>query len=309
MRIILNDVMDWDNFFYVSPNKSGSFWWLNSFYNNRFLGAIRRRIGIPWRKESFAHYVDCSEKLGREDDIVFLFVRHEPWFFGETGFLKYLRNTYVNAKLVYLLINVNQYLQIDFETFIPYFDKVITIDEGDAQKYKITFHPFFYSAVDLYDESIPESDCFYVGNAKKRLVDILDTYEWLTKQGIKCDFHLIGVPKEKQKYEDHIIYNKPMSYNEVVCRVKKSKILLEIMQEGQTSGTLREHEAVAYGKKLLTNNKYIVSRSFYNDENILVFEKCEDIKKDFIFNNNEIIYPNRNDISPSVFLRWIDNEV
>ena len=158
-----------------------------------------------------------------------------------------------------MLINVNRYLGIEFENFCPYFDKVITIDEGDAERYGLELHPFFYSAIPKEDLAIPESDCFYVGNAKERLDDLLAVYELFLSMGLKCDFHIVGVSEERQKYQESIIYNKPMNYDDVVCHIKKSKMLLEIMQEGQTSGTLREHEAVIYGKKLITNNKYIVN--------------------------------------------------
>ena len=271
MKILLNDVIDDENFFYVEPTDSIAYRWLNFFYLDRVGTAIKKRISVPLRVKAFQQYIQHLNSISKEDEVFFIFVRHEPWFFGEDGFLHFLRKQFPKSKLVYLLINVNRYLGINFDEFCPCFDRVLTIDEGDAEKYGLELHPFFYSPIEQDDESIAESDCFYVGNAKGRLEEILEAYELLSSNGLRCDFHIVGVPEDQQRYKECISFNKPLDYDEVVFRTKKTKMLLEIMQEGQTSGTLREHEAVVYGKKLLTNNQYIVNRNFYNPENIFLF--------------------------------------
>lgn len=308
MKILLNDVIGDDDFFYVEPTDSSAYRWLNFFYLDRVGTAIKKRISVPLRTKAFQQYIQHFNSLSKEDKIYFIFVRHEPWFFGNAGFLKFLKDQFPKSKLVYLLINVNCYLGIDFDEFCPYFDRVITIDEGDAEKYGLEFHPFFYSSIEKDDSSIPESDCFYVGNAKGRLDEIIKVFELLSANGLKCDFHIVGVPGELQRYKEKINYNKPLDYDDVVCHVKKSKILLEIMQDGQTSGTLREHEAVIYGKKLLTNNRYVVNRSFYVPENISVFEKAEEIDLEFITPQKIITeYPHKDEISPRALIKYLQD--
>lgn len=305
MKVLLNDVIDDKDFFYIDTSRNIEFSWLNFFYLNRIGTFISKRIGVPFQNMAFQSYLKFGKELEKDDQIYFVFIRHELWFFGNEGFLAYLKKRYPKAKFVYLLLNVNRYLGIDFKSFCPYFDMVITIDEGDAQKYGLEFHPFFYSAIDKEDASLPESDCFYIGNAKERLDDILQVYKLLTENGLKCDFHIVGVPEGKQCYKDKISYNKPMNYDDVVCHVKKTKVLLEVMQEGQTSGTLREHEAVIYGKKLITNNRYISTRSFYSKNNIFVFNKACDIDMEFVKKVKEIVYEGKADISPRTLLYFI----
>lgn len=310
MKILLNDVINNEDFFYVEPTDNIAFKWLNYFYKDRVGTALKKRISVPLKAAAFKKYVQFSKEIHEEDSVYFIFVRHEPWFFGDDGFLRYLKKEYPQSKLIYMLINVNRYLEIEFDKFCPYFDKVITIDEGDAEKYGLELHPFFYSAIAKEDLMIPESDCFYVGNAKERLDDLLEVYELFSSRGLKCDFHIVGVPDEKQKYKESITYNKPMNYDDVVCHVKKSKMLLEIMQEGQTSGTLREHEAVVYGKKLITNNKYIINRSFYIPENITVFEKVEDIDIDFVESESMAVeYPNKEIVSPKLLIKFLKENI
>lgn len=309
MKLLLNDVINDKNFYYVGTEKNCSFSWMNYFYLNRVGSSIKKRIGVPFKSSAFRNYMQYHEELHKDDIICFIFVRYEPWFFGENGFLEFLKQEFPNSKTVYLLLNVNRYLQIDFETFRLCFDKVITIDKGDAEEYGLDYFPFFYSAIETFDPTLEESDCFYVGNAKKRLDEILTVFKLLSTNGLKCDFHIVGVPEEQQRYQDQIIYNQPMNYDDVVCHVKKTKMLLEIMQEGQTCGTLREHEAVIYGKKLLTNNKGIVDQVFYSPQNISVFSDPKMIDLDFTKNLNDSVKYNDNDkesISPRVFVKYIE---
>ena len=306
MKILLNDVIDDENFFYVEPTDSIAYRWLNFFYLDRVGTAIKKRISVPLRVKAFQQYIQHLNSLSKEDEVFFIFVRHEPWFFGEDGFLHFLRKQFPKSKLVYLLINVNRYLGINFDEFCPCFDRVLTIDEGDAEKYGLELHPFFYSPIEQDDESIAESDCFYVGNAKGRLEEILEAYELLSSNGLRCDFHIVGVPEDQQRYKECISFNKPLDYDEVVFRTKKTKMLLEIMQEGQTSGTLREHEAVVYGKKLLTNNQYIVNRNFYNPENIFLFKEIRDIPVNFLTAKKlPAEYPHKESISPRALLKFL----
>ena len=307
MRILLNDVLEDERFFYVEPADSAAFKWLNYFYMDRIGTAIKKRMSVPLRTIAFQKYLQYSKEISKDDQVYFVFVRFEPWFFGEDGFLSYLKQQYPQCKLIYLLINVNRYLGINFEEFCPYFDRVITIDEGDAEKYGLELHSFFYSTIEKEDSSLVESDCFYIGNAKGRLNEIIEAYELLSSIGLKCDFHVIGVPDEQQKHKESIVYNKPMNYDDVVCHVKKSKLLLEIMQEGQTSGTLREHEAVVYGKKLITNNKHIIGRGFYTPENISVFDDIKDIDPAFVRSLEAAAeYPNRDAVSPRAFIQFLE---
>ena len=86
------------------------------------------------------------------------------------------------------------------------------------------------------------------------------------------------------------------------------EVLLEIMQEGQTCGTLREHEAVIYGKKLLTNNTFISDREFYSEKYISVFDKPEDIDIDFATDlDGQVVYKGREGISPAKFVEYTRN--
>jgi len=54
-----------------------------------------------------------------------------------------------------------------------------------------------------------------------------------------------------------VYLDKFMPYEENLEYIKRSKCLLEIMQEGGNGYILRTCEAVAYNKKIITNNKIL----------------------------------------------------
>lgn len=311
MKILLNDVIHDSDFHYVDTSSDLAFNWLNYFYQKRIGSSIKKRMGVPMRYVAYRSYLQIAKNLNREDTIYFFFVRSEPWFWGEDGFLQYLRNCYPNAKLIYFLLNVNRYLNIDFAEFSPNFDLVITIDEGDAELYGLEFHPFFYSAVDVSNDTLDESDVFFVGNAKERLDEIHTIFEILTNNGFKCDFHVVGVAEVDKKHKGEIEYNRQLNYDEVICRIKKTRVLLELMQQGQTCGTLREHEAVLYKKKLLTNNAYVCHRHFYSENNISVFEKSGEIDIKWLKSNVnlEANYSGQDKLSPRLFFRYVQKKL
>lgn len=59
-------------------------------------------------------------------------------------------------------------------------------------------------------------------------------------------------------------------YKETLNIYSQSKAILEIIADGQKSSTMRPIEAGALGVKLVTNDKSIIHKDFYNDKNIFI---------------------------------------
>ena len=131
------------------------------------------------------------------------------------------------------------------------------------------------------------------------------TFKFLTNKGLNCLFILNGVPYEKREQHKGLIYiDKFMSYDENLEYLKKSKCLLEIMQEGGTGYTLRTCEAVAYNKRIISNNAYLKNAEFYDENNMAIFDNVEDINIDFI-KREKIEYKDRNYFSPIKLLEKV----
>ena len=100
--------------------------------------------------------------------------------------------------------------------------------------------------------------------------------------GLKCDFHVIGVPESEQKYSDVIHYNNWISYDDVLQHVKNTKCVLEILPFGQHYSSLRVGEALWYHKKLLTTNIEAPQEWFYRPEFVQCFTEAQDIDIEFL---------------------------
>lgn len=178
------------------------------------------------------------------------------------------------------------------------FDYIFTIDNDDAEKHGFIFT---YSHFSMLSDSICTSiytDLYFAGMNKGRINLFHGVYNYLNKNGVSCRYRITRVPKKERKYSG-IIYNKWISYREVVEELKKSNCILEILTEGQSGASLRYYEAVCYNKKLLTNNKNVVNLPFYNPEYIHIFEKPEDIDCEWVRERISIDYGYDGRFSPS----------
>lgn len=214
-------------------------------------------------------------------------------FFG-TENLKDLRimehEIAARRKSVFLWNTVNSrykgWLQLlDFRSFFKRTSiQIGTFDSQDALRYGLCLFPQVYRFPEI-DNKTPESsvrnDVFFVGKDKKRSEILLHMLQLFKAAALTIDFYILkdattkNVPELKEYYKDV-----PLSYKETLGRIKQSRCILEIVQDGQTGSTLRAMEALFFGKKLLTNNTSIQHEDFYHPSNVLVIDtmtKASDI--------------------------------
>lgn len=278
LKLILSDCIKRSDFIYVEPRKTVGLRWIEAFKQKRGFRKWDSIFGTPCLNSAYKSYLDCSTELDKEEEIIFVFVSFELWYFGKNGFLDYLKRKYPNSKTVYHLLNTNKVLKYDMESFKKNFDRVMTFDEEEYKKYDLYYCPnMAYGKNSFTKNEVPKSDCFYVGNAKNRYKEIQDIFEKLTKAGLKCEFFIINCPKEMQVFSESIHYDVLLNYDDVLKYVEKTKIIYENVQEGQTSATLRLPESYVYRKKLLTNNNSMRKSKFYGDGFIFTYVKLEDI--------------------------------
>lgn len=78
-------------------------------------------------------------------------------------------------------------------------------------------------------------------------------------------------------------YSHRFNYDNVCELVKKSKSIIEILQDGQEGVSLRVFEALFNHKKLVTNNRSIVNYDIYNSQNIFILGVDDENRfKDFL---------------------------
>ena len=180
------------------------------------------------------------------------------------------------------ITEIHNKLNLLKKTHIP----IATFDPVDAAAGNIAFIPQLYSFNTPFEPEptkavINPCDCYFLGNFKdehrKTYLDALQTT--LNHYHIRAEIYLVG--ETGRPY---------LSYTQNLHNLSQCKCLLELMVQGQTGLTLRTMEALAFRKKLITNNQDIKRYSFYRKNNIYIIgEDREETLPAFIESNYEEI--------------------
>lgn len=281
---------------------------LTNLYRLHTSPISNRLFRLPWQKIWNRMAFRGNFEDGKP--ICFLFFFKERWF--KNGLIEYLREQFPGCKIAIFCQDLaHKFFSDGFEKTAVKMDLSLSFDHADAEKYGMDYYPLVYSPYDVpEDDSIEESDVYFVGKAKDRLPQILAAYEKLRDEGLKCEFYITGVAPEEQKYADEIHYCGQMSYVENLKHVKKTKCLLEIMQGGGHGYTLRACEAIMYNKKMITDNPQISKAPFYRPELISVFSCAEDIDPSFVTAEPaDADYGWKDKLSPIKLLEYIDERI
>lgn len=214
-------------------------------------------------------------------------------------------------KLRYILMIVNSMnrMRHAIKEEIPLMDEIFTFDKREAIQYNYQYYPAIYSKQKIggiEKETAPKT-AFFVGVSKGRLIKLVEIYDKLTQNGIKCIFYICGVKNNEKIKRKNIIYNEWLKYNEVLNKIQQSSYIVEVMDQNNSGVTLRTLEALCYNKKLLTNNCKVSGYNFYNKKYIQIFNDIQDIKMDF-FNEQKVDFGYKNEYSPVNFIKYLDNE-
>ena len=251
-----------------------------------YIYRILKRFKFYKALKYFSRYI-INLNLNREDEICFLvwscYANDVKNFLGD-----YLRSEYTNCKIVCRFTDIIEKMKYsNFNDYRDSFDYLFTYDEIESKKYNIDYLPLWYDRC-AFESTEDECDVFFIGRGKDRLQDIFDAFAFLDSKGVNCKFYLVNVPINERKYEDRIIYGDYLPYSKALGMVMKAKCLLEIIQSGSNSETLRVFESITYGKKLLTNNVHLMSRDYYSPVNIQCYSKVSDIDVNFIFSEPQV---------------------
>lgn len=153
-------------------------------------------------------------------------------------------------KIKYSLNKKIDYIKkLDFE--------ICTFNHKDSEKYKLTLKNQFY---DMYPKNIElgelKFDFYFLGSVKNRMNEINILKQHLDK--FKIYFHIVETPDQIIPYRDNINF------------IKQSRCIVDLIQKEQTGITLRPLEALAFQKKLITNNINIKTETFYHSKNIFI---------------------------------------
>lgn len=131
-------------------------------------------------------------------------------------------------------------------------------------------------------------DVMFVGYDKNRTETIQDIASKIKSENLASKIIIRKYtrfpflhPFSKKINNTEIRY-KQFKYSKTVSLIKQSKCLLEIVPQGQTALTIRVAEALAFKKKLITNNSSITKEPFYNKNNIYIYGEDSRSIKEFL---------------------------
>ena len=307
-KVSYADLAKTDNAVYLcSPIQSDSKV-LNWLHKRHFGVRINKIINLPFKKIWNRFYY--KNDFDKKDSSSICFVLSASYMkYEKYGLIEDIRKDYPNCKIVCFYQDLVGKRGYPPKKVKELFDLVLSFDHKNCEEYGFVYYPLVYSYTEIEDDpNIPESDIFFLGKAKNRLAEILEAYEVLRDSGLKCDFHITGVPEGERKYEDEIDYCEKMSYSENLKRIKKTRCMLEIMQQGGHGYTLRYCEAIAHDRRLLTNNTEIKNAPFFNPALISTFDSAEDIDVEFVKSGDkDVDYKFKNELSPIRLIEFIDN--
>lgn len=314
LHIMYNDLQGYDNISFIdTPFENHS---CNELYKTlhkyHFHGYLNKYFQLPlkslWNKFYYHAEYDSTKKQ------CFVFFIPSLQSYNETFFL-YLRKNYPGCKMVIYLEDIiasrtrngKNPLRLDF--IKKYFDLALSYDKGDCQKYGFLYYPTSYSVFNIDNNpKIANSDLFFCGAAKQRYDTVKEIFSQCSQNHIKCDFIVTRYGNNpKVAGMNYVPYMLP--YSNYLEHMIKSNCLLDVIQSGSRGFTVRVWEALVYGKKLLTNNKEILSSPFYDEHQFCYFEHITDREIRFIKQEDHILPRYREELSPIRLLEYIDNKL
>lgn len=269
---------------------------------------INSRIHIPGKK-MWAPYTICDDIIGvdHDEEICFLYQGGDHYF--EIGAFEYLRSRYRNCILIYRyndLVSLNEKLYPGFLNRCKQsFDAIMTYNAEDAEKYGLILERpkvLDYSSI-TNEHFCKPSDLFFVGRNKGRLKQLIQLFEDCKSNGLVCDFTIVDVEKKDQAYHDEITYNRFIPYKEMLSRIKRSKCVLNLIQDGAKGITMRDYESIGMRKMLLTNNSFIKSTDLYDEKHVMFLDS---INFDMIRSYKETLWNNTEEYSIENYNKWFE---
>lgn len=171
---------------------------------------------------------------------------------------------------------------------IPYFDKVLSFDRIDCEKYeKLEFRPLFFRESKNEEKLDYKYDLVFIGWLHADRMGLIKKIEDICKiKNIKTFIYLFTGIKTYMSFllkkQAQNLYIKPLDYLNVNKSHTNTKVILDLPHPLQNGLTMRTIEAIGANKKLITTNEDIKNYDFYDEDNICILDKENiTIEKDF----------------------------
>ena len=175
------------------------------------------------------------------------------------------------------------------------FDETWSFDRNDCQEYSMNFLPLFYNNeyAGLQEKEEYEYEVMFIGTTHsdryhfvKSIEDQIEgnKYNWFY---FPSRLLYIRMWLQDRWFRNNSKCSEfrftPLSKQDLLDVVGKTRILLDAQHPKQTGLTMRTLETLGARRKLITTNQFVKEYDFYNPNNILVVDRMNPvITKDFL---------------------------
>lgn len=265
---------------------------------------LNKFICVPYRDFWF-DYNEINRKVA-ENDIVL--INSSAMVMPSSDFWKKIQVDNSSVKFVLLLVdsmNVSGGHMVETRRRLKEikWDNILSYDLEDCKKYGYTYIEFnYYSEYKIHKEDV-KNDLYYIASVKNGRKEILQSiWDLAQKNNAK---YLCKIYSIWRKVTYGMCIRKPLPYERVLQDIAASNCLLEILQTGQKSQSLRSLEAVIYNKKLLTNNVAVKNLPFYDSKYMKVFKDTTDIDWNWVKNREHVHYDYQVSFSSRNILQYL----
>lgn len=237
----------------------------------------------PKNKKRQDYIIDTLNRIGKQDQILVISPEtieleyHIKIKKFTSRYIAYLCDSSNRAPIEHLLKNV--------------FDEIYSFDKEDVSRYafKETTNYNYINSSPYTKNNTIKNDVVYLASFDNRMDKLFDFSEELKKLTLSYRFIIAG--KKASLFKVKKFFNpklkvfefsrKTFNQSELHQLYLESKVTIDLVRNNQAGLSFRVFEAMAFEKKLITNNKYIKNYNFYNPNNILVIENNHVFEKTF----------------------------
>lgn len=251
---------------------------------NSFIDKVSLRLNLKIYKPVVRKHLGKIIEKNREKQYDYVFVIKSEAI-GKKE-VEMLRSAYPNAEFILYFWDSVANIP-DGEKKIELYDRVLTFDPDDAQKYNLRFLSIPYGKEYTKAKKTDEYkyDVAFIGTAhsvRPRVVKQIE--EQCERMGRKCfkyfySPHILVFLLNKLTNRDYRYISlkethfKPLSTEEVCSIYSSSRCVLDIEHPKQQGTTTRPIELLPMKKKIITTNKYVRNFDFYNENNFLIIDR------------------------------------
>jgi hypothetical protein len=220
------------------------------------------------------HIINCLEKAGDQDQILVI----NPEMIDIDYHLKIKSRT--KKYIAYLYDSVDRCPVKHLLEGV--FDEIFSFDNDDCEKYgfKLINNYNYISPQPIATVSPIKNETLYIASFDNRINEVFDLKLFFDKH--KITNRLIIVGKKTTLFKLKNFYNakikgiefktKRITQNKLHKLYKQTNIVIDLVRDNQSGLSFRVFEAMAFNKKIITNNTNITDFDFYNTNNILIIK-------------------------------------